>query len=205
MSDPIQEQLITARRNQILDAAAAVFAEKGFHPTTIKDIARRAGIADGTIYNYFTNKPALLLGIFDRMRTASVADLDISQLDLNDMHAVIREFIRQPLIDASADQYELFRIVISEMMVNQELRNLYQKTIMQPTFEMVTPVLQHWMDQGRIRPMPVELLARLLSSTVFGLILAYVGGDELLNAEWDDLPDYMATIILHGIGVDGAV
>ena len=47
MKDSIQEQLIAARRNQILDAATKVFAEKGFHPTTIKDIAREAGIADG--------------------------------------------------------------------------------------------------------------------------------------------------------------
>jgi AcrR family transcriptional regulator len=59
--DPIQELLITARRNQILDAATKVFAEKGFHPTTIKDIAREAGIADGTIYNYFENKTATIL------------------------------------------------------------------------------------------------------------------------------------------------
>ena len=45
--DPIQELVKKARRNQILDAATKVFAEKGFHPTTIKDIATVAGIADG--------------------------------------------------------------------------------------------------------------------------------------------------------------
>src|SRR5436309_1359279 len=65
MKDSLQEQLIAARRIQILDAATKVFAEKGFHPTTIKDIAREAGIADGTIYNYFENKTALMLGILD--------------------------------------------------------------------------------------------------------------------------------------------
>ena len=47
--NPIQELVKKARRNQILDAATKVFAEKGFHPTTIKDIATEAGIADGTI------------------------------------------------------------------------------------------------------------------------------------------------------------
>ncbi len=62
--DPIQAQLIAARRNQILDAAAKVFAEKGFHPTTIKDIAAEAGIAHGTIYNYFENKTALRCSAF---------------------------------------------------------------------------------------------------------------------------------------------
>src|SRR5437773_7869061 len=67
MKDSIQEQLIAARRNQILDAATKVFGEKGFHQATIKDIAREAGIADGTIYNYFENKMALMLGILDRL------------------------------------------------------------------------------------------------------------------------------------------
>src|SRR5579884_1574030 len=45
--DPIQAQLIAARRKQILEAAVKVFAEKGFHQTTIKEIAIEAGIAQG--------------------------------------------------------------------------------------------------------------------------------------------------------------
>src|SRR5947209_20545439 len=79
MKDSIQEQLIAARRNQILDAATKVFAKKGFHPTTIKDIAKEAGIADGTIYNYFENKMSLMLGIFDRMNESDRLDQDFSQ------------------------------------------------------------------------------------------------------------------------------
>ncbi len=46
-NDPIQQQLIAARRKQILDAAVRVFADKGFHRATIRDIAQAAGIADG--------------------------------------------------------------------------------------------------------------------------------------------------------------
>ncbi|MCB0032608.1 MAG: helix-turn-helix transcriptional regulator, partial [Anaerolineales bacterium] len=65
--DPIQQQLIDARRNQILEAATAVFAERGFHKATIRAIAQHAGIADGTIYNYFKNKTDLLIGILDRL------------------------------------------------------------------------------------------------------------------------------------------
>lgn len=66
-SDPIQQQLIDAQRNQILDTAITVFAEKGFHKATIKDVAKVAKVADGTIYNYFENKTALVLGILDRL------------------------------------------------------------------------------------------------------------------------------------------
>jgi AcrR family transcriptional regulator len=63
--DPIQELIIAARRKQILDAATQVFAGKRFHRATIKDIARVAGIADGTFYIYFASKTEVLLGILN--------------------------------------------------------------------------------------------------------------------------------------------
>src|SRR5579872_3078072 len=65
--DPIQELVTAARRKQILDAATRVFAEKGFHRATIKEIAGKAGIADGTIYTYFPSKDEVLLAVLDRL------------------------------------------------------------------------------------------------------------------------------------------
>ena len=53
------------KRALITDAAVIVFAERGFHQARISDIARRAGVADGTIYLYFKNKEDLLLSIFE--------------------------------------------------------------------------------------------------------------------------------------------
>jgi AcrR family transcriptional regulator len=80
-ADPIQAiqaQLVAARRTQILDAATRVFASKGFNRATIHDVARDAGVADGTIYNYFASKTDLLFGLLDRLndterRPASLA------------------------------------------------------------------------------------------------------------------------------------
>src|SRR4029450_3660722 len=63
----LRARLVAVRREHILDAATRVFAAKGFDRATIRDVARRAGVADGTIYNYFPNKAALLLGILDRL------------------------------------------------------------------------------------------------------------------------------------------
>lgn len=53
------------KRSLITDAAVEVFAEKGFHQARVSDIAKRAGVADGTIYLYFKNKEDLLLCIFE--------------------------------------------------------------------------------------------------------------------------------------------
>jgi len=50
------EKLIEERRNQILDAAARLFARKRYRGATIREIAREAGAAEGSIYNYFDSK-----------------------------------------------------------------------------------------------------------------------------------------------------
>jgi len=53
------------RKEQIIDAAIKVFAGKGFYNATVADVARTAGIADGTIYLYFKNKDDLLISLFE--------------------------------------------------------------------------------------------------------------------------------------------
>lgn len=50
--------------NQILDAAVEVIAENGFHRSQVSKIAKKAGVADGTIYLYFKNKEDLLVSLF---------------------------------------------------------------------------------------------------------------------------------------------
>lgn len=54
------------RREKILDAAAIEIARNGYFRTTVSSVARRAGIADGTIYLYFKNKESVLVSIFER-------------------------------------------------------------------------------------------------------------------------------------------
>src|SRR5258708_39229011 len=53
------------KRERILDAAVRVLARKGFHATRVSEVAKAAGVADGTIYLYFDSKDALLLSLFE--------------------------------------------------------------------------------------------------------------------------------------------
>jgi TetR/AcrR family fatty acid metabolism transcriptional regulator len=68
------------KREAIVEAAIEVFAQKGFHAARISDVARAAGVADGTIYLYFDNKEHLLLSIFEEkmefLRVGLLAVLD---------------------------------------------------------------------------------------------------------------------------------
>src|SRR5688572_17420546 len=53
------------KRDRILDAAERVFAARGFFTAKVADIAKEAGVADGTIYLYFKSKDDLLISLFE--------------------------------------------------------------------------------------------------------------------------------------------
>ena len=196
--DPIQAQFIAARRNQILDAAAKAFAEKGFHPTTIKDIATEAGIAHGSIYTYFENKTALLLGIFERMKASIMQENPPLALDAIDVRTFIR-MIQIPLMGLKKDNFALFRIVVSEMMVNEELRTLYYKQIMEPTLTLAEAAFQELAAQRGLSQQKMQLTIRAISGMILGLMLEYAMGDSILAAQWDELPDFLADFIVKGL------
>src|SRR5688572_6793342 len=80
-------QMTALRHTHILDAAARVFAARGFHRTTIRDIAQAAGVADGTIYKHFANKNALLFSLLDRLHTLETEAVERAQNDSDDLRS----------------------------------------------------------------------------------------------------------------------
>ncbi|MBW4439064.1 MAG: TetR/AcrR family transcriptional regulator [Pleurocapsa minor GSE-CHR-MK-17-07R] len=199
MTDLIQQQLIAARRNQILDAAAVVFAEHGFHPTTIRDIARHAGIADGTIYNYFDNKTALLLGIFERAKASIVQQHMPAAPEQLDLRTLIKLSLVHPLMALKQDNFALFRILLSEMMVNEDLRTLYFQQIMEPMLSSGELMLGQASVSYGLTPREAGLTVRAISALMLGMMLHHIMGDTTLHAEWDAMPDFLTDLILNGI------
>lgn len=202
MKDSIQDQLIRARRHQILEAAATVFAEKGFHQTTIKDIAKEAGVADGTIYNYFENKTALLLGIFDMMKAVTLQNNPLLNMGDINVRTFLKAFLEQPLSVLKTNNFALFRIIVSEIMVNPEVQHLYYQNVLEPTLALAKPFVEKWIVEGAIKPVDPDLLLRSVSSMVLGLLVQNIMGDPTLQANWDALPDFIVELLVQGIETD---
>ena len=66
--------VVTDKREAILRAATRVFAHNGYFNSKVADIAREAGVADGTVYLYFKSKEEILHSIFDRNMEEAIAD-----------------------------------------------------------------------------------------------------------------------------------
>jgi len=89
---PQASQRKTNKRTLITDAAVEVFAERGFHQARISDIAKRAGVADGTIYLYFRNKEDLLLSMLEEKMDLLLAGLRTALDGVEDPEERVRQF-----------------------------------------------------------------------------------------------------------------
>jgi len=196
--DPIAELLIAARRNQILDAATNVFAEKGFHRATIKDIAKTAGIADGTIYTYFASKADLLLGILNRLNETEVRGQQFTEGSERDFRSFLVAYLRHRM-SLLWPNAEVFRAVLPELLVNPHLREMYYQQVIAPTMLLAEQYFQTQMEHGYVRKVDVSLAARASAGMILGLLVLQLLGDEQVALRWEELAEVLVTLIFDGL------
>lgn len=83
------------KRDRITEAAISVFAEKGYTSARVADVARKAGVADGTIYLYFRNKEDLLLSIFEEKMGMLLDELADALDGIDDPLERVRVYAKQ--------------------------------------------------------------------------------------------------------------
>jgi len=196
--DPIRELLIQARRNQILDAAAAVFAEKGFHRATTKEIAKTAGVSEGTIYNYFDSKGDLLIGIMTRLAELEHLDEELADALQSDARDFLIAIFRQRM-GLIQQNDKMVQAILPEIFVNPALRERFYQQFAQPATTLFERYIQARIELGHIRPLNVPLAVRIVQGMFIGLLILRILGDELLQSGWDDLPEVVATLLFDGL------
>lgn len=196
--DPIAKQLIALRRAQILEAATKVFAEKGFSRATTKDIARAAGISEGTIYTYFASKTDLLLGILNRLNETEQRPEHFTVGLEWDFKTFLISYLHQRMTILWPDA-EVFRAVLPELLINPELREKYYQQVIEPTIQVAAEYFQSQVEQGRMREVNVPLTVRAIASMLLGLLTLQLLGDQLIASQWEKLPEVLGTIIVDGL------
>jgi TetR/AcrR family fatty acid metabolism transcriptional regulator len=178
------------KQDRILDAAVAVFAEKGFHAASMRDVAEEAGIVPGSIYNHFENKAALLIGIFDRVssRAREVAAPAPADADLRGLLAAT---LAGPLVAMTGRDAELFRVILAEVLVNRDLAAQFSRRVLEPMLSAGEGVLGR-----RLRPGAREAWLRVSSAVVLGLLLRRLIDRDASPPLVDDLVD----ALLAGLG-----
>ena len=191
--------VVRARREQILEAATRVFAEKGFRRATTRDVARTAGVSEGTIYNYFKNKDALLMAILDRLNETERRAEDFEEGMATDFRGFLEEYLRRRM-SMIWENRKVFRVVLSEMLVNAELRELYLRQVIEPTMRIAEENFRSRMEQGEVRQTDASLAVRSVAGAVLGVLVLGLLGDEAVGSRTDEIPLVLAGLLANGLG-----
>jgi AcrR family transcriptional regulator len=164
-------KVVEDRREQIIDAAVGVFAQKGFVRATNKDIARQAGITPGLIYHYFESKEALLQAIVEaRSPVQLIRSLSPQMVDLPP-EMLLRFLIQQVLSIVESEQFVgLIRVLLPEVIHNPTLASLPQAALQEAT-HFLENYLEMKMVQGALRPGSPVLIAQTLLGCMMGFVL----------------------------------
>lgn len=193
-----RERQTAARANQILDAAAALFAERGFHRTTTRDIAEAADVAEGTLYNYFANKDDLLIGVLQRLNES----IDSISASAHQLPTDARDYFTSLLeIIQSVQEQNLVRMlaIISEIMANAELRQRFYSQLVDPGIQALERSLKSYASAGQIRQEDTPELARLLASLFIGLFFLELLGDPVVSTGKNRCYDVSLSVLFDGI------
>jgi TetR/AcrR family fatty acid metabolism transcriptional regulator len=137
------------KRARILDAAVKVFAERGFHSATVAEIAREAGVADGTIYLYFKGKDDLLLRLFDEKMTGLLAQAREAVQKERGAAAKLRRFIllHLALVERNPD---LASVLIVELRQSAQFLKAADRQKLAAYVDLIAEVVREGQESGEL-------------------------------------------------------
>lgn len=188
-----------ARCAEIMEAAAAVFGEKGYDRATVKEIAARAGIAPGTIYLYFKNKRDLLLAIADSL-IAEPVDQALTQAANLEVREYIAGILRNR-VQFARENRAFLQALVTEIWTDEELRERFFAQIMGPLLAVGACYMQTQVAAGKLRPCRIEIVvpAVAVSIVILSALRALMPDQLLPGISDEELIDELAQLYLYGL------
>ncbi len=184
--------------HQILEAAVRVFARQGFYQSTIAQIAKEAGVADGTIYLYFKNKDDILVQFFS-YRTKQVFESFREEVDRAQTSAdKLRNLVRRHLAEFQRDRdgavvYQVETHQSSRLAEDQirEMSQMYR--------DLISEIVEQGQQEGTIRK---DLYVGLVKRFIIGAVDEVINTWLHSNGEYDlvSMADPLVELFMTGIG-----
>ncbi|MCP3739859.1 TetR/AcrR family transcriptional regulator [Rossellomorea sp. BNER] len=199
-----QDETLTEKQKKILESAIEIFAEKGYSATSTSEIAKKAGVAEGTIFRHYKTKKELLLSIVAPTMAKLVAPFVIKDLNkvLDTKYETYEDFLKALLLNRQAflkENMAAFRILIQEIPFHPELKEQFKEHIASKLFERVQKIIEHYQELGQVISMPSQSVLRFTLSSIFGFLVTR----HLLlpEADWDNEKEmeYTIQMIINGV------
>ncbi len=150
----------------IIDAAVKIIARHGYHRTRVADIAREAGVADGTVYIYFTKKEDILVSLFQVLMARFVDGLRLKLEHCGNANEKLKTIITYHLttLENNPDQARVTQIELRQ--IDEEINEGISKPLLD-YFKLIEEVIAEGKEQGLYRQ---DLDVRTARKVTFGAV-----------------------------------
>ena len=171
-----------------------LFSRQGVDNTSIKDIAREAGVAQGLLYHYFASKDDLLWGVLQAHTFMPHLQQAPSLEEAHSAEDVLRSVALQFNAFLEAQQ-PLMRLVLRELQTNLRVRGLWEERIRHEVVITLEDFLRARVAAGELRPHQVEVAAHML---MYGVVTLYLPGGKTTVGNEEAIQE-MVEILMRGI------
>lgn len=192
-----RDRRVAARRAQILQAAEVVFAAKGFHGATTREIAQAADVSEGTLYNYFANKRDLFIGLMDSRTDVLIGS--IAEVQAGSVEGAMVQLLAGQLTRMRT--HRQFRLFLQEARLDPELNRALVQEVLPRVSKEVERLMMALMDAGVMRRVNPEVANWTVMGAVVGLALfADLGAAPMLETiSAETLAAQVSDILIDGL------
>ncbi len=186
--------------NLILDAAIKVFAKNGFYQSTVAQIAREAGVADGTIYLYFENKEDILYQFFAN-KTQQIFDQFQKVVEEGaTAESKLRNLTKTHLgeFQGNIDMAIVFQAETRQVQQSEAIRS-HVLDIARKYREVIGMIIESGQSEGSMRK---DLYLGLVKTYITGAIDEVINSWVLADGKYDlvSMADPLVDLYIKGIG-----
>jgi AcrR family transcriptional regulator len=183
-----RRQPVPARREAILAAALEEFSAQGFSAARLDDVARRAGVAKGTIYLYFRDKDALFEELIRSTLSPAIGAMELAMRDERPVRQILDTALDVFVNDIyGTARRDVIRLVISEGGRFPHLAEFYYREVLSRIFGGVGALLQRAAARGELKSEAVTRFPQL------------VGAPAIVAIIWNNLFERFAPLDVRGM------
>jgi len=196
-----KQELADERRAQILGAAVACMARKGYAHTTMDDIARECGLSKGALYWYYASKRDVFMAMMREVLAQMTAEME--QLSAAPLPSATERLARA--LDAAAEMFEQEDIMLVTMdfwalsRYDAEFLTLLRE-VLAGLMKTVEDMVADGVARGEFRPVEVREVSQILLGMYDGLFFYASLG---IPVEWTRVSKTLQDLLQHGLGEGG--
>ncbi len=162
-----------ARPQELLDAALALFVEKGFAATRAEEVAQRAGVSKGTLYLYYPSKEELFKAVVRQNLGALIAEGKEALACYEGSSGDLLVYLMQTWWErfGNTPAAGIHKIILAEVRNFPELAQFYADEVIVPADELFCSAIQRGITSGEFRDMPLHETAQALMAPMIFLAL----------------------------------